>query len=216
MSWMKHHLRSSDVFLRIPLPKRPCVNMLSYCPLFTHVFHSHTRIVLRVLKDIPFRFPVLCGAPSSHISRSSHVRYVAIADRDLFGELHGVYHGHNLNGTKFWQGGIGRGSQRWPFEKDAPRSPAGSDGGRPYDNAGGCGDCGCFTELQTGEVAHSKVSNAPVTIKINNVFTPTHSRASLRHLAYFPSRPVYHYHSYSLHSKGELTPTLKICRLIVP
>jgi hypothetical protein len=72
--------------------------------------------------------------------------YVAIVDRDIFGdELRGLYHGHDINGTKFWEGGAGRGSQRWYFHSDAPASPNGLG-----NNSGGCGDCGCFTELQTG------------------------------------------------------------------
>ena len=71
--------------------------------------------------------------------------FVAVVDRDVFGEAVGLYHGHPLNGTKFWTGGSDRGSQRWYFWEDAPASPNG-DG----TNGGGCGDCGCFFEPQVG------------------------------------------------------------------
>lgn len=79
--------------------------------------------------------------------------YVAIVDRDLFGPLNGLFHGHSLNGTKFWEGGIGHGSQRWYNWKDAPASPNHKHDAAENTTAslgGGCGDCGCFTELQTG------------------------------------------------------------------
>lgn len=71
---------------------------------------------------------------------------VSIVDKDIFGSDVGLYHGHSLNGTKFFEGGAGRGSQRWFFHETAPASPNGPN----TNNAGGCGDCGCFTELQIG------------------------------------------------------------------
>jgi hypothetical protein len=58
---------------------------------------------------------------------------------------HATDHGHPLNGTKFWTGGSGRGSQRWYFWEDAPASPVGGQ-----KDVGGCGDCGCFFEPQVG------------------------------------------------------------------
>eukprot|EP00038_Savillea_parva_P012091 m.202172 g.202172 ORF g.202172 m.202172 type:complete len:838 (-) comp21693_c0_seq1:299-2812(-) len=74
--------------------------------------------------------------------------HLTVIDRDLFGSVVGLYHGHRLNGSKAWIGGYGENSQRWYDGKDAPPSPSGSD--TPAHNGGGCGDCGCFFEPQVG------------------------------------------------------------------
>jgi hypothetical protein len=105
---------------------------------------------------------------------------VSLVDKDIFGDEKGLYHGHTLNGTKFWEGGAGRGSQRWYYHEKAPPSPNGAG-----DNGGGCGSCGCFTELQAG-VAPTQ----------SNVFTmqggSTHEHTEFfKTLAKVPEDPLY-------------------------
>ena len=78
--------------------------------------------------------------------------HLTVIDKDLYGDAVGLYHTHELNGSKFWSGGGGEGSQRWFDWKGAPPSPSG--GAYPVANGGGCGNnsgrCGCFFEPQVG------------------------------------------------------------------
>ena len=75
--------------------------------------------------------------------------HITIVDKDLYGEAVGLAHFHTLNGTKFWSGGQGGGSQRWFDWKDAPASDA--TGFNPNaTNGGAAGNTGCFFEPQVG------------------------------------------------------------------
>eukprot|EP01079_Euglenida_sp_SAG-EU17-18_P000752 gene752-2523_t len=71
--------------------------------------------------------------------------HVTVVDQDLFGPAVGLYHGHPLNGTKYWVGGSGQASKRWYNWKDAPASPNPPPSGP---NGGGLDQGGCFFEPQ--------------------------------------------------------------------
>eukprot|EP00040_Diaphanoeca_grandis_P032636 m.198292 g.198292 ORF g.198292 m.198292 type:complete len:850 (+) comp32689_c0_seq1:544-3093(+) len=73
--------------------------------------------------------------------------HVTVIDKDIFGPTVGLYHGHPLNGTKFWVGSAGKGSKRWYNWKDAPPSPNLPSTGN---NSGGLSEGGCFFEPQIG------------------------------------------------------------------
>lgn len=71
--------------------------------------------------------------------------HVTVVDKDVFGPTVGLYHGHPLNGTKFWVGGAGKGSKRWYNWEQAPESPNPPNG---VSNGGGLDQGGCFFEPQ--------------------------------------------------------------------
>ena len=75
--------------------------------------------------------------------------HITIVDKDLYGEAIGLAHFHTLNGTKFWSGGQGGGSQRWYDWKNAPASDATGFNANAT-NGGAAGNKGCFFEPQVG------------------------------------------------------------------
>jgi len=75
--------------------------------------------------------------------------HITIVDKDIYGEAVGLAHFHTLNGTKFWSGGMGGGSQRWYDWKNAPASDATGFTANAA-NGGAPGDKGCFFEPQVG------------------------------------------------------------------
>jgi hypothetical protein len=100
--------------------------------------------------------------------------HVTVIDKDIFGPAVGFYHGHPLNGTKFWVGGAGKGSKRWYNWKEAPASPNPPES-HP-DNGGGVAEgTGCFFEPQIGHgptQATGFMFPAKSTVQWTEVFKP--------------------------------------------